>query len=210
MLRLFAERLYISSTLGFHSLRTYSTTNNVRYKKGLIEVKISFTGNDLPAAGSSSTLFIECYKAFLTYVWPSLNSVAKLTISYDVLMPNSPNLCFTLGYAIYVSDDSGDLKDTFFDELHSQIREKIRTPDSSMANVVAIYMKVYIENLLEIVDPFLSNQDIEESIERIKRALPLNLMADVTPASVSTKVVRKKRNRVNKTNDQILSKLTKD
>jgi hypothetical protein len=143
----------LPSTLEFHSLRTYSTTKNVCYKKGLIEVKLSFTGDDLPAAGSSSTLFIECIRAFLTYVWQSLNSVAKLTISYEVLMPDSPNLCFTLGPAIYVSDDSGHMKDTFFEELYSMIRDKIRTPDSSMAKVVAIYMRVYIENLLEIVEP---------------------------------------------------------
>jgi hypothetical protein len=173
-------------------------------------VKISFTGNDLPAAGCSSTLFIECVKAFYTYVLPALNSFAKLTISYDVIMPNSPNICYTLGSAIYVSDDSGYLKDSFFDELYSLIRDKMRTPDSSMANVVAIYMKVYIDNLLFPVEPYLSNQDIEESIERMKSVLPLNLMADVLPASFSTKVVRKKRYRVNKTNDQIMSKLTKD
>jgi hypothetical protein len=109
--------------LGFHSLRTYSTSNNVSYKKGLIEVKISFTEDDPPAAGNSGTLFLECYKAFLTYIFPSLTSVAKLTISYDVLMPNSPNLCFTLGSAIYVSDEAGVLKGTFFEELHSLIRD---------------------------------------------------------------------------------------
>lgn len=98
-------RMY-RSTLGFHSLRTYYTSNNVSYKKGLMGVKISFTGNDLPAAGSTSTLFRECYKAFLTSIWPC---VAKLTISYDVLMPNSPNISFTLGSAIYVSDEDGYL-----------------------------------------------------------------------------------------------------
>lgn len=114
-----------------------------------MEVKKSFTGNDLPAAGSSSTLFIECYKAFLTYIWPSLNSVAKLTISYDVLMPNSPNISFTLGSAIYVSDEDGYLKDSFLDELYYLIRDKIRTPDSSMAKVVAIFIRAYMENFIE-------------------------------------------------------------
>jgi hypothetical protein len=61
---------------------------------------------------------------------------------------------------------------------------KIRTADSEMAKVIAIYMRLYIETLMEIVEPFLSNQVIEESIERLKRVLPQNLKADVTCQSL--------------------------